>query len=120
MAAVRTRWSSILSAACLLLSVVQAWAQEIRLPQESARYVASDLPGYKRVQQNCLVCHSAEYVLNQPHDLGREYWDATVRKMKQPFGAFFADEDIAPMVDYLVKTYGAERQGADGSGQPKP
>jgi hypothetical protein len=31
--------------------------------------------------------------------------------MRQPFGAFFADEDIAPMVDYLVKTYGNERGG---------
>ena len=26
-----------------------------------------------------------------------------------PFGAQFADEDIAPIADYLVKTYGAER-----------
>jgi len=29
--------------------------------------------------------------------------------MKKPFGAPFPDEDIAAMVDYLVKTYGAER-----------
>jgi sulfite dehydrogenase (cytochrome) subunit B len=39
----------------------------------------------------------------------RTYWDATVRKMKQPFGATFLDEDVAAMVDYLVKIYGAER-----------
>jgi sulfite dehydrogenase len=29
--------------------------------------------------------------------------------MKKPFGAQFADEEIPAMVDYLVKTYGAER-----------
>jgi hypothetical protein len=29
--------------------------------------------------------------------------------MKKPFGAQFDDADIAPMVDYLVKTYGTER-----------
>jgi len=28
--------------------------------------------------------------------------------MKKPFGAPFADEDIPAIVDYLVKTYGAE------------
>jgi sulfite dehydrogenase len=32
-----------------------------------------------------------------------------VKKMKKPFGAQFDDADIAPMVDYLVKTYGTER-----------
>ena len=29
--------------------------------------------------------------------------------MKKPFGAQFPDEDVPAMVDYLVKTYGAER-----------
>ena len=28
--------------------------------------------------------------------------------MKQPFGATFPDEDVAAMIDYLVKIYGAE------------
>ena len=32
--------------------------------------------------------------------------------MKKTFGAQFADEDVAAMVDYLVKTYGAERVAA--------
>ena len=47
----------------------------------------------------------------QPPTSARAYWDATVKKMKKPFGAQFPDEDIAAMVDYLVKTYGAERTG---------
>ena len=84
-------------------------ALDITLPRETVTYQASELPGYKRVQQNCLVCHSAHYVMYQPPGSPRGYWDAIVRKMKHPFGAFFPDEDIAPMVDYLVKTYGAER-----------
>ncbi len=56
-----------------------------------------------------MTCHSAQYVLTQPPSSPRSYWDATVRKMKKPFGAPFADEDIPAMVDYLTKTYGAER-----------
>ena len=84
-------------------------ALEITLPPETASYRASDLPGYQLVQRNCMTCHSAQYVITQPPGSPRGYWEATVKKMKKPFGAQFADEDVPAMVDYLVKTYGAER-----------
>lgn len=86
----------------------------VTLPPETAVYVASDLPGYQLVQKNCVGCHSAHYVAMQPPGSGRTWWDATVKKMKKPFGAPFPDEDIALMVDYLVKTYGAERVTTSG------
>ena len=88
---------------------------DITLPRETTAYAPSDLPGYTLVQQNCLMCHSAHYVLYQPPGSPRAYWDTIVRKMQHPYGAFFPDEDIAPMVDYLVKTYGAEQAGARAS-----
>jgi hypothetical protein len=53
----------------------------------------------------------------QPPSSSRTYWDATVKKMKKPFGAPFPDEDIGEMVDYLVKTYGAERTTTPASGR---
>jgi sulfite dehydrogenase len=84
-------------------------ALDISLPPETAAYQTSPLPGYQLVRQNCLICHSAQYVQYQPPTSAREYWQATVVKMKKTFGAPFADEDIPAMVDYLVKTYGAER-----------
>ena len=86
----------------------------VTLPPETAVYVASDLPGYQLVQKNCVGCHSAHYAAMQPPGSGRTWWDATVKKMKKPFGAPFPDEDIAAMVDYLVKTYGAERATPGG------
>ena len=85
-----------------------AHALDIVLPAETATYKASELPGYALVQRNCLTCHSAQYVLYQPPSSPRAYWDATVKKMRKPFGAPFPDEDIPAMVDYLVRTYGAE------------
>ncbi|MGO4813121.1 c-type cytochrome [Cupriavidus sp. 2MCAB6] len=91
-----------------------ARALEITLPPETARYTPSELPGYRLVQQNCMTCHSAQYVLTQPPSSPRGYWDATVKKMKKPFGAPFPDEDIPAMVDYLTKTYGAERTAYAG------
>ncbi|AOY94590.1 sulfite:cytochrome C oxidoreductase subunit B [Cupriavidus sp. USMAA2-4] len=84
-------------------------AETITLPQETATFRESTLPGYNLVLRNCMVCHSAQYVLTQPPTLGRAYWEATVKKMKAPFGAPFPEEDMPAMVDYLVKTYGAER-----------
>jgi hypothetical protein len=107
--------SSILSRgrmAPLLLGLITvlptASALQITLPPETASFKPSDLPGYALVQRDCLICHSAQYVQYQPSTSPRTYWEATVKKMKKPFGAPFADEDIPAIVDYLVKTYGTE------------
>ena len=101
------------AALVLTLAVVRpALALDIVLPAETARYAENGLPGYPLVQQHCLVCHSAHYVQYQPPSSSREYWTTIVKKMQHPFGAVFPDTDVAPMVDYLVKTYGAERPAA--------
>ncbi|UBM08225.1 c-type cytochrome [Cupriavidus metallidurans] len=99
-----------ISLALMLSALPAAHALEIQLPPETASYQPSELPGYRLVQQNCMTCHSAQYVSTQPQSLGRAYWDATVKKMKTAFGAPLRDEDIPVMADYLVRTYGAERQ----------
>jgi cytochrome c5 len=104
------RAAGVTAAFVLAASVSSGTAQRvITMPKETIAYVASDLPGYPLVQRNCFGCHSAHYVATQPRSSSRAYWDATVKKMKKPFGAPFPDEDIVAMVDYLVKTYGAER-----------
>ncbi|MHA6847765.1 c-type cytochrome [Ralstonia syzygii] len=94
-----------------------AWALDVTLPPETAQYRPSDLPGYRLVLQHCMICHAAQYVQMQPPTLPRSYWEATVKKMKVPFGAPFPEEDMPAMVDYLVKTYGAERSGATAPAQ---
>ena len=108
-----------LFAACLTLvatavaTMASSPAQRtFSLPPETVVYRESSLPGYQLVQRNCIGCHSAHYVQTQPPTLGRTYWENTVKRMKKPFGAPFPDADIAAMVDYLVKTYGAERPAA--------
>ena len=39
----------------------------------------------------------------------RTYWDAMVKRMKAVFRAPIDDTDMPVIVDYLVKTYGAEQ-----------
>lgn len=104
---------NMLRATLILMSLggaaLSSQALDINLPAETAAYQPSPMPGFKLVQQNCLICHSAQYVQYQPPSSPRAYWEATVAKMKKTFGAPFADADTASMVDYLVRTYGAER-----------
>lgn len=110
-----TRFIAGIAGAALASSVVWAAPKEIKLPPETAMYKASSLPGYNLALQNCMICHSAQYVSTQPSTSPRAYWDATVKKMKKPFGAPLKDEDIEPIVDYLVKTYGAEAKNTAGN-----
>ncbi|MDR3381395.1 SorB family sulfite dehydrogenase c-type cytochrome subunit [Cupriavidus basilensis] len=107
--------ASLIATMAVLSGIPAAFALEVTLPAETASYKASELPGYRLVQQNCMTCHSAQYVQTQPLSSTRAYWEATVKKMKKPFGAPLKDEDMPAMVDYLVKTYGAER-GKDSQG----
>jgi len=107
--------AGLIATLAVLSGIPAAFALEVTLPAETASYKASELPGYRLVQQNCMTCHSAQYVQTQPPSSTRAYWEATVKKMKKPFGAPLKDEDMPAMVDYLVKTYGAER-GKDSQG----
>ncbi|WP_395679744.1 hypothetical protein [Inquilinus sp.] len=54
------------------------------------------------INNNCLACHSADMVLNQPA-LPKTAWEAEVNKMINAYKAPVAPEDVAPIVDYLAK-----------------
>jgi cytochrome c553 len=60
------------------------------------------------INNNCLACHSADMVLNQPA-LPKASWEAEVRKMITIYKAPIDDADVAPIVAYLVRTK-AEKQ----------
>lgn len=76
------------------------------LPPDGAQLRPSPLPGYAKAQANCVVCHSAEYMLTQPPNASRAYWEAMTKRMKAVFKAPINDADIPDIVDYLSATYG--------------
>jgi sulfite dehydrogenase (cytochrome) subunit B len=49
-----------------------------------------------------------DYISIQPR-MNRAAWTATVTKMKEKYGAPISSDQIQPVVDYLARTYGAER-----------
>ncbi len=101
---------TFLAAGLLLLGAcATAGTKRIELPPDPVQMTASALPGYAKAQKQCVGCHSAEYMLYQPPTAPRPYWDAMVKRMKAVFKAPIPDEDMPEIVDYLAKTYGAER-----------
>jgi hypothetical protein len=72
------------------------------LPPDAA--VFPDGPNVKTVSQNCLACHSADMVLDQPL-LPRATWAAEVTKMRNVYKAPIGDTDAALIVDYLAATH---------------
>ena len=64
-------------------------------------------PGSDAINNNCLACHSAGMVLNQPA-LSKQAWAAEVNKMINNYKAPVAPEDVATIVDYLTSLKGAK------------
>jgi hypothetical protein len=63
-------------------------------------------PGSDAINNNCLACHSAGMVLNQPA-LSKQAWAAEVNKMINNYKAPVAAEDVGAIVDYLTRVKGA-------------
>ena len=64
-------------------------------------------PGADAINNNCLACHSAGMVLNQP-DLSKQAWAAEVNKMINAYKAPVVAEDVGAIVDYLARVKGVK------------
>jgi mono/diheme cytochrome c family protein len=71
----------------------------LNLPSDPIGFQAG--PGSQIANSYCVICHSAEYVYMQPPH-SREQWAEIVKKMKMTFGCPIPDEQIPPLVDYLI------------------
>ncbi|HVC59584.1 MAG TPA: cytochrome c [Acetobacteraceae bacterium] len=78
--------------------------------------VSVDLPSGTRtfsgvgasiVNQNCLGCHSAGIVLNQP-DMPKASWAIEVDKMRHAFKAPMDAKDVPAIIAYLARIKGTK------------
>ena len=67
-------------------------------------------PGSDAINNNCIACHSADHVLNQP-SLSREAWQEVVNKMITAYKAPVGPDDAKAIVDYLVRTKALHKSG---------
>ena len=77
----------------------------IDLPDSDKMF--ADGPGSEAINNNCLACHSADMVLNQPA-LSKQAWAAEVNKMINTYKAPVAPEDVGAIVEYLTAVKGAK------------
>jgi len=62
--------------------------------------------GLDKVETNCAVCHTLDYIrMNSPF-LNAAGWDAEVTKMISVFGAPISPDDARIIGDYLKANYG--------------
>jgi cytochrome c553 len=106
----------ILAVGCLttiLLASMPALAQQL----PTIKSTSVDLPSgdslfpdgatADAINNNCLACHSADMVLNQPA-LPKATWEAEVHKMIKVYRAPIDDADVPAIVDYLASTKGTK------------
>jgi cytochrome c5 len=75
----------------------------VTLPGSAGVFPAG--PGAMQTNANCLTCHSAGMVLNQPN-FPKATWQAIVKQMITQFQAPIAATDVQPIVDYLTSIKG--------------
>jgi hypothetical protein len=78
-------------------------SSKLNVPTNDALFPSG--PGSDAINNNCLACHSADHVLNQP-SLSREAWQEVVNKMITAYKAPVSPEDARAIVDYLARTKG--------------
>src|SRR5882757_4926478 len=106
-----------LLSATILLGVASMLAIARAATPSELKPVKIDLPdsdkmfpdgrGSDAINNNCLACHSADMVLNQPA-LSKQAWAAEVAKMINAYKAPVASEDVGPIVEYLAGLKGAK------------
>jgi hypothetical protein len=78
---------------------------KVDLPDSDRMFPAG--PGSDAINNNCLACHSAGMVLNQPA-LSKQAWTAEVNKMINNYRAPIDPEDVGTIVEYLTALKGAK------------
>jgi hypothetical protein len=63
-------------------------------------------PGADKVETNCAICHSLDYIQMNAPFLNAAGWDAEVTKMIGAFGAPINPADAKTIGDYLKSNYG--------------
>ncbi|HTO51557.1 MAG TPA: cytochrome c [Burkholderiales bacterium] len=62
-------------------------------------------PGKDKAQQ-CIACHSVDYIQMNSKFMDKAGWTASVNKMIKVFGAPIPESDVEPIAAYLAQHYG--------------
>ena len=97
-------WLGLLLPA-LVTSAIAAADRMIPMPADHAYATLKPGPGVEVTRQQCVSCHSTDYIVMQPRGDAKQ-WDGVVTKMIKVFGAPVNDQDAKTIVEYLATQYG--------------
>jgi hypothetical protein len=86
-------------------AAIELKSVKIDLPDSDRMFPAG--LGSDAINNNCLACHSAGMVLNQP-ELSKQACAAEVNKMINSYKAPIAPQDVGAIVEYLTGLKGAK------------
>jgi sulfite dehydrogenase (cytochrome) subunit B len=89
----------------LAASAIAAADKTIPMPSDHAYATLKPGPGLEVTRQQCVSCHSTDYIVMQPRGNAKQ-WDGVVTKMIKVFGAPVNDQDAKTIVEYLATQYG--------------
>ncbi|WP_345821644.1 cytochrome c [Methylobacterium fujisawaense] len=95
--------------AVVLAPAAQASPDTYALPEPTAQFKpapdAGHAVGFQAAQENCVTCHSADYVAMQPPGKGAAFWDAEVTKMVKVYHAPIEPAQAKVIAAYLGAAY---------------
>jgi len=97
-------WLGLLLPA-LVTSAIAAADKMIPMPADHAYATLKPGRGVEVTRQQCVSCHSTDYIVMQPRGDAKQ-WDGVVTKMIKVFGAPVNDQDAKTIVEYLATQYG--------------
>ena len=93
------------TASLLLAATAIALAGEVKISLPAETGTLKPGPGMEFALASCLTCHSVEYISTQP-PMTRAFWEASVKKMREKYGAPAPDDTMQKLIDYLTAAYG--------------
>lgn len=99
--------SIVAASVAVLLAAFPAVAKPLTytLPDDTAELRASKHPGFDAAGNNCMSCHSVDYINTQPPKRGAAFWETEVTKMIKVYHAPIDEADAKAIADYLAQAY---------------
>ena len=99
--------SIVAASVAVLLAALPAVAKPLTytLPDDTAELRASKHPGFDAAGNNCMSCHSVDYINTQPPKRGAAFWETEVTKMIKVYHAPIDEADAKAIADYLAQAY---------------
>ncbi len=91
--------------ALLDLNAATAASLSYTLPDETATLKPGSAPNFDAAQNNCVACHSSDYISTQPSKRGQAFWTAEVTKMIKVYHAPINEADAKRIAAYLSEQY---------------